>query len=587
MSNLQTNKLGIFPYYAGNLLWIKTKSRGLQLFRLNSIQKLLWYGKPADFDTNPLYTHVILDEGIAQKIKSNQGVRNIVLKYRQAGMSTLWAGIGFHDAVTRHGHTSLIIAHQDETTGHIFTMCRDFLRYLPPLLKPAISKNNQGILEFADPKGGTGGLNSRIITATAKNKNAGHGITSQTLVVSELSRWDYPEEVMTGINETIPSGTEAPGTKIVIESVANQIDDYFHRLWLDSRAGKTQYSPIFLPWYLHEEYQEPLHPGFDINNLPNELQEYRKEYPFLTNEQYNWYYHKYIEEESLHPGFGWKFVHMLYPSNETEAFTASGFCVFPEKALQYFAPRVLEPLRRGRTSGRNIIWGSGPLSIWEEPKKECQYFIGADVSRGTGRSESAFQVIRYPGYVQVAEYGDNTVSPAEYAHVLSAVGTYYNNAMIAVELENAGVYTNGELAAIYPSGNLYIWEHINKNKPADPRGDTGFHTNSQQMKDLLLANALEMLSADPPQCVIRSPLLLQQMGNFRRFPNGNISAVTGEDDKVLSFLITLLVAWIKAGRHDREGLLGTVQPQKPERDPARFDTWKPNEESYTSDWRYS
>ena len=177
-----------YPYYCEKLLRIKTKSKGIQPLAFNNIQKLIWYGPPKDFKTNPIYKYTVLSEGMYSKLLKGEPLRYIILKYRQAGVSTLFTSYAFWRTHTNPGHNSLIVAHDLKTTKHLFNdMCKVYYQFLDHRVKPKTNTKNMYELEFKDPKGGLG-LESIISTATAGHAGSGHGHTFHTMILSELRK---------------------------------------------------------------------------------------------------------------------------------------------------------------------------------------------------------------------------------------------------------------------------------------------------------------------------------------------------------------------------------------------------------------
>ena len=76
--------------------------------------------------------------------------------------------------------------------------------------------------------------------------------TSGIVSNSEVAFWENTDDLTTGILQAIP---DAPGTESILESTANGTGNFFHSLWLDAESGKSDYIPIFIPWYWQDEYR--------------------------------------------------------------------------------------------------------------------------------------------------------------------------------------------------------------------------------------------------------------------------------------------------------------------------------------------
>jgi len=282
-------------------------------------------------------------------------------------------------------------------------------------------------------------------------------------------------------------------------------------------AKESDYTPIFLPWYLHNEYRERFIPnGFEMKGYWDEF----KDAYALDERQVWWYYKKYRELEDENPGRGLDKTRMLYPGNESEAWMSTGESAFPREALEYLSTKMKPPIASGEYIGDMFSISSstkGKLQIWERPKGDVLYSIGVDISLGVGESESVFIVLAHPGYRQVASWSDNRTDPKKLAYILKAIGEYYNNALIAVEINNAGILTNATLDDIYTCGNLYEWEYFNRRGKTKTKA-IGWQT-SHESKRLLLGQANSLLNENPPEVEINSPILLSQMKNFIDYGN--------------------------------------------------------------------
>ena len=552
-----------FPYFAANLLWIDTKSEGPQPFHLNSIQRLLWYGRPADYDTNPRYRFTVIPEkGWGWKFQNGIAIRDVILKFRQGGISTLGAGLAFWQVWGNFARKALLIAHNEETSAHLLEMCKNFLRYLPDAYKPSVLKNNAGQILFDSSRGG---LHSSITIQTAGNLKAGHGKTFHILCLSEIARWPNPEETLVGLLETVPKGIDERGTAIIYESTAELASDYFHGLYQAARSGQSAYTPIFLPWYLQETYRKAPPPGYKFDKG---LLEFKKDFA-LDDDQVYWY-----DEEIRKANGNLKLVQRSYPSTETEAFINAGYSVFPEKALEHFQRKVRRPIKEGEIVGGRILWKGGRLKVWEMPRDDSSYLIGADVSLGVGQSQSVIEVFAHPGYRQVAEWASQYVDARAFAHIIQVIGQFYNNAVAAVEINNAGVLTNAELETNY--GNCYYWKYFNRTK-APMNKLTGWNT-THEIKVLMVTHVISLMTNEPPRLMIRSAALLDQMKSFLDY-GGDIyrHAPNARDDLVMAMMIAVTALWQEYVRHDMSEL-GRIVGEDPVPDyagVANRDMWDP------------
>lgn len=162
--------------------------------------------------------------------------------------------------------------------------------------------------------------NSRILVGTAGSETSGRGNTIQSLHGSEVAFWASPDDIITGLFNTVP---DLPNTSVILESTANGAGTFFHNM---AAAGLvdtpgTMYETVFCPWFWQPEYASQVPPNFKRDDAEQELVELYG----LTDEQLAWRRRKLHSE--CH-GVLWKFQ-QEYPCCYQEAFATSGDFLFP------------------------------------------------------------------------------------------------------------------------------------------------------------------------------------------------------------------------------------------------------------------
>ena len=163
---------------------------------------------------------------------------------------------------------------------------------------------------------------------------------------------------------------------------------------------------------------------------------------------------------------------------------------------------------------------NGRLLIWEEPDRNCQYVVGVDVATGVGLTNSVAHVLRvgtmYEPFEQVAEFACNFIDPHSFAPILQYIGHYYRSnvdeqdALMAIECNNAGESTQYDLMTIYGYTNLYIW------KVYDRAGNVltnrlGWWTTPRTRRKIVL-NGTRLLRTG--MWHINSPWFIDEMADF-------------------------------------------------------------------------
>jgi hypothetical protein len=231
-----------YPYYFENALKIVTKTGELIPFHLKRPQARLLLQLMAQRD-------------------AGEPQRAVLLKARQVGMSTAAQGLVICRATQRANHSARVVAHDRATAASLFSMGRTMWEQLPQAIKPTKAYQNDSIdrkyLQFGEPSSmlrgsGLRGLNSAIQTDTAKEAQAGRGLTIHTLHLSEVAFWDYAAKMDALIN-AVP---EHPDMLILVESTANG-HNFFKDTWDLAVGGSSGYLPFFTPWFEEDEYRRP------------------------------------------------------------------------------------------------------------------------------------------------------------------------------------------------------------------------------------------------------------------------------------------------------------------------------------------
>ena len=107
-------------------------------------------------------------------------------------------------------------------------------------------------------------------------------------------------DTLAGILQAVPS---LPGTMVIYESTANGFNA-FKQLWDDAVSGKTDFVPLFFPWFEMQSYRKAYH-GEELtaeekdimerfsldceqimwrrwqiaNNCNNDIKKFKQEYP--------------------------------------------------------------------------------------------------------------------------------------------------------------------------------------------------------------------------------------------------------------------------------------------------------------------
>jgi len=180
---------------------------------------------------------------------------------------------------------------------------------------------------------------------------------------------------------------------------------------------------------------------------------------------------------------------------------------------------------------------AGDLLVLAKPQRGREYILGADPSMGVGRDRSVVSVWDRELPVEVAYFASNRMAPTLFARdVIAALGSYYNNALAAVEVNSeAGGATIANLMPVY--GNLYMRQDFIA-KSREFKRSYGFRTDVHS-RGLVFSTLKDCLSMPN---FFGSEDLIREMMNMIVNKDNRIDHQEGKhDDHVLAAGIALAV----------------------------------------------
>ena len=442
-------------------------------------------------------------------------LRDMILKPRQLGFTTLICGLFFADTLLRLNTTSVIVAHDTDSSEKIFRIVQLFWERLPEeerrRVGPPRFSNRR---EFLWPK-----INSQFYVGTAGSLTFGRGQTINNLHCSEFAFWPKPEEALTALTEAVPTGG-----RIVIESTANGMGNFFHSLWTEAKSGGNDFATAFYVWWEDPAYRIAGEPLTDLSQEETRL----KRAWSLDDDQIRW---RRDKQRQLRDRFKAE-----YPEDDVTCFLASGRCCFDISALVAAqariaaepAPVVLASLKGTRSSDLSVA--PARLSIWKRPEAGRQYVVGADVGEGLagGDASSACVLDRESGE-QVAEL-HGRIPPDRFGHLLDALGRFYNLATVAVERNNHGHSTLNTLRNVCRYPRLYY--HVRYDQTGKGKPMLGWPTD-QATKPILVDDLAAAIAGG--HLLIHSPDLVDECLTFVTTDTGSQEAQEGKfDDRVMA-----------------------------------------------------
>ena len=407
---------------------------------------------------------------------------NICNKSRQLGISTLSSAYSLWLMLFNKDKNVLCIATKQETAKNMVTKVRFAYENLPSWLKIKTIEDNKLSLKLA---------NGSQIKAVGATGDAGRSEAVSLLLLDEAAFIEGIDEIFASAQQTL-----ATGGQCIAISTPFGTGNWFHRTFIGAEESKNGFTAIKLPWTVHPERNQ-----------------------------------KWRDEQDA----------ILGPRNAAQEcdcdFSTSGDSVVEPDILNWYIQTYqADPIDKGGFDGN--LWR------WEYPDYTRNYMVVADVARGDGKDYSACHVIDIESAKQVAEY-KGQVGTRDYGHLLVAIATEYNNALLAIENANIGWDT---VQTVIERGyqNLY---YSSKSDSANITQDNFFNrnennlvpgfSNTQKTRPLVVSK-LEAYMRDR-SCIIQSRRLLEELRTFV-WKNGKAQATDGyNDDLVMSFGIGLFL----------------------------------------------
>ncbi len=359
-------------------------------------------------------------------------IRVILLKARQWGGSTVIQLYMVWLQLTRKlGLNSLIVAHQNAATEEIRSMMKRVVDSYPSsLLNVDFEAAEKGLLTTGDnsptptkirrrkkddDSDGDDGAGKSPLKAIGRSGNAWHlpqrncdfklgtaerpdsarGGSYSLIHLSEVGIWKSTEGKKPG--EIVVSTTSGvlfePDTFIALESTAKGKGTYFHKEYVAACEGKSQWSPVFVPWFEIEQYslavEDPERFARDLfTNRENDDHDERSasgRYLWglwesgASLEAINWYVKERLKYDSASS------MASEYPSDDLEAFASSGSPVFDLDTIAR--------LKEGITDGHTDHRGTFHSTVWNPFNPGREYFAVLKAGAVETESRSALLVV--------------------------------------------------------------------------------------------------------------------------------------------------------------------------------------------------
>lgn len=496
-------------------------------------------------------------------IQEKRPVKVIILKARQMGFSTAVEAICYWWTSTNFNINSVIIGNDEKSSLNLYRMFRRYFDNTNILFKPSVRYNTKSDLTFEkfDESGKQIGLGSAIKIETAKNKSAGRSDTINFLHGSEVATWESGEDLVASLMQTVPDAEVMDKPSMVfLESTAEGRGNYFHKEYVAAAEGKNNYQPAFAPWWILDTYERDA----TFEDL-GKLNDYELFLVDLMKQGHDTLGHHFpISEEAIPRKLAFyrrkakdfaatpERLPQEYPSTWQEAFIASGKNVFNPLALQemekdatpledvdYYKITPLDdrpyeefeleqiPFEENETP--DDFTYKAPLKIWEKPKPYKEYVIGADVAEGLKGGDFSVATVVDISTMEVVARWRGHCDPDKFGEILGALGTYYNYALIGVEVNNHGLTTVQKLRDTFYT-NLYKRDRGYDEEWETPTANLGWKTD-MRTKRLMIDDLIKLVR----ERVIKDKdiVFINEAFSYVRDERGRMNAEEGSHDDTI------------------------------------------------------
>lgn len=440
---------------------------------------------------------------------------NLIVKYRQGGITTLYEIDELDEALWVPGMSCGIIAHEAKKLPEYFNIVKLAYQYLPDIIKPKTKTDTKNMYEFTTRYDGYP-LNSSIYVATDVR-----GGTVQRLHITESAYIKDRNKLKAASKQAVPL------TGCISEETTG---NGFNEFWDDYEAARTNPNPgpmdyraYFYSWVEHPEYTLP---GTIEEYEPRELEIIKiakEQYGItLTDGQLLWRRWKRRELFVKQEGIGLSGDQLFmqeYPLTPAEAFQSGAGNIFDAVKIDNTTPRAFVT----NYDDKARVLAALGVRFWHLPIPGIKYYIGVDPSDGEGSDNTAIDVWDQDRKQCAQFYG--LIRPDRGAELAAELGHYYNNAFAGVE--------NNMLSFILFMSKIYdnyFFTTTIDEKTKKKTKKIGWNTNTKT-RDPMIDNYIIAFDDDALQ--INSTITLKEMKTFVKKDNGKREHADGKHDDAL------------------------------------------------------
>lgn len=490
----------------------------------------------------------------------------VILKGRQLGITTICLALDLYWIYTHEGMGGSMVTHDEETRDMFRSTLTMYMEGLPNAYKIPLVAHNRNQLTLKN--------RSRLayqVAGSRKNTKLGKGKALTFLHATECSEYG-DEEGLASLEASLAE--QNPSRLFVWETTAQGYNAFFD-MWEDAKASTVK-KAIFIGWWRNQFYRKKkgsteyqvYYDGRLTGKEKKWVREVKQLYDYdIDDEQiawWRWAMNEKSRDETLHL--------QNFPPTEEYAFVLSGSQFFNAarlndeyKRASSFDFHSYRVVLRDAFEDTDILECGDKLCnlrIWEFPKSQGHYVIGADPAYGSSEWADRFCVSVWRCYAdgldQVAEFCTPDCSTFQFAWVMIYMAASYINGggsvMLNLEINGPGqavwqeiqnlrrtaINTPGEsghkLYSVIANIQNYLYKRLDSF--AAPGA---FHWKTTQDTKERAFNLLKDCF-ERGILLVRSPAMLDEMKNVIRDEGVLGAPGRGKDDRVVAAALAV-VAW--------------------------------------------
>lgn len=504
---------------------------------------------------------LMVHKALQMQYEKGLPVRAIILKARRTGMSTYTEARFFTDINRLENRYACVCSADQEATDKVFKMAGMFQDNLPDNVKRATKYSSKKEIVYTDPH------RSSFLCQTSGKGVLGRGGLTHYLHCTEFAFWDRAKEQLGGAAQEVPDSAD---TAIIIESTANGVGDAFYDIFWqaledwEKTSDLNNYLPIFLPWFVFQDYRKPVTGNFVLDSEEDEIMIKHS----LVIEQMVWrrwaIKNKCQGDDDL--------FKREYPATPLQAFRHAGNPVFGSGILN-IQEKSLGDIKYG------IFHQRGGIASFEEVDRKIncwqvhslnnngQFTIGCDTMEGKSSDTTSKKAKLDNHGMAVFNRGGEFVAAykgqgdqVDVAEQLIAAGIYYNMAQVAPEMPGGMVVLQKLKEYGYP--NIYNRQTHDETLSVENSDNLGWRTTLVTRKWLVDG----MIQALRDGIKVRLPWIYEEMTTFVRDKTGKPVHNTNKQDDVLFGAMIAVQLHLRVPMDAIYPFETTGEEKKPERD---------------------